>query len=138
MTGVRFFEQAGTRGFYRPILQVSFEEAVDTVAEAIRAARELNLTDMVVNTTGLTGFGPPSVFARYQMATKFVQAAGTRLRVALVARPELHDVQKIGILMFQNRGGIGDVFTNEADALRWLDTRVAPPQGPQRSPGRDE
>jgi hypothetical protein len=41
--------------------------------------------------------------------------------VALVARPELIDPQKIGVLMAQNRGVLGDVFTNEADALLWLD-----------------
>ena len=30
------------------------------IAEAIKAARELGLVDIVVNTTGLTGFAPPS------------------------------------------------------------------------------
>ena len=50
------------------------------------------------------------------------------MRVALVARPELIDPQKIGVLMFQNRGGNGDVFTNEADAIAWLDARLGPGQ----------
>jgi hypothetical protein len=122
------FEHAGTRGFYRPIAQVSFEQAVDMVADAISFARELGLVDFVVNTTGLTGFAPPSVFARYAMATKWAQSSGAALRVAMVARAEIIDRQKIGVLMVQNRGGAADVFTTERDALQWLDASQAPGQ----------
>ena len=50
------------------------------------------------------------------------------MRVALIARPELIDPQKIGVLMYQNRGGNGDVFTNESEALAWLDARLGPGQ----------
>ena len=122
------FEQVGTRGFYRPVGQVSFEQAVDMIADGIRAARELGLADMLANTTGLTGFTPPSVFARHSMALKWAQSAGASMRVALVARPELIDPQRIGVLMYQNRGGNGDVFTNETEALAWLDARLGPGQ----------
>jgi hypothetical protein len=127
------FEIVGSRGFYRPRAQVSFERAVELVAQAIATARELGLVDLVANTTGFTGFAPPSVFARYSMATKWVQSSGSALRVALVARPEFIDPQKIGILMMQNRGGSGDVFSNEGDALAWLDARRGPGQ---RAPSR--
>lgn len=126
MRAIKDFEQVGTRGFYRPIAQVSFEQAVEMVAQAIASARELGLADMLANTTGLTGFTPPSVFARYGLSTKWAQTAGSTLRVALVARAELIDPQKIGVLMFQNRGGSGDVFTSEAEALAWLDARLGP------------
>ncbi len=128
MRAIKDFEQVGTRGFYRPIAQVSFEQAVELVAQAIVGARDLGLTDMLVNTTGLTGFTPPSVFARYAMSTKWAQTAGSTLRVAMVAREELIDSQKIGVLMYQNRGGSGDVFSNETDALAWLDARLGPGQ----------
>ena len=132
MRVMKDFEQVGTRGFYRPIAQVSFEQAVDLAAAAMVTARELGLADLLINTTGLTGFTPPSVFARYDMAGKWTQSAGAMLRVALVARPELIDRQKIGVLMMQNRGGTGDVFVNEAEALVWLDGRLGPGQ---RTPG---
>jgi hypothetical protein len=122
------FETAGSRGFYRPIAQVTFEQATEMVAAAIIMARELGLADLLANTTGLTGFTPPSVFARYGMSTKWAQTSGAALRVALVARPELIDPQRIGVLMMQNRGGQGDVFTNETDALAWLDARLGPGQ----------
>jgi hypothetical protein len=122
------FEQVGSRGFYRPVAQCSFEQAVELVAESMTTARDLGLSDLLVNTTGLTGYPPPSVFARYAMANRWTQSAGAMLRVALVARPELIDPQKIGVLMMQNRGGTGDVFASEAEALAWLDARLGPGQ----------
>ena len=126
MRPLKDFETVGTRGFYRPLAQVSFEQGVEMVAQAMQTARELGLADMLVNTTGLTGFPVPSVFARYAMMTRWLESAGSALRIALVARAELIDPQKIGVLMLQNRGGSGDVFTNEAEALKWLDMRVGP------------
>jgi len=124
------FEQVGTRGFYRPVGEVSFEQAVDMVAQAMRHARTLGLVDLLANTTRLTGFPTPSVFARYAMATKWAENTGSTLRVAMVARAEVVDPQKIGVLMMQNRGGNGDVFTSETDAIAWLDSRLAPGQRP--------
>jgi hypothetical protein len=124
------FEQVGSRGFYRPVAEVSFEQAVDMVAESMRHARMLGLVDLLANTSHLTGFAPPTVFARYAMATKWAENTGSTLRVALVARPEVVDPQKIGVLMMQNRGGSGEVFTNETDALALLDSRLAPGERP--------
>jgi hypothetical protein len=116
-------EQVGKRGFYRPNGTVTFERAVDMVAEAMRFARKLGLNDLMVNTTGFTGFGSPSIFARHALAVKWAESAGTGLIVAIVARPELIDPEKIGVLMAQNRGASGDVFSSEAAALAWLDAR---------------
>ena len=141
MTVMDHFEQVGTRGFYRPVAQVSFEKAVDMVADAMSTARELGLADLLVNTTGLTGFAPPSVFARYAMATKWAQSSGAAMRVAMVARPEVIDRQKIGVLMVQNRGGAADVFTSEMDALEWLNANLAPGHrgtGPRSHPQTED
>jgi hypothetical protein len=118
------FEIVGSRGFYRPVGIVTFEQAVDRVAAAMSYARERGLADLLASTLGLSGFPPPSTFARYALAVKWAEAAGGALRVALVARPEVIDPQKIGVLMAQNRGVNGDVFTREADALAWLDARI--------------
>ena len=86
-------------------------------------ARSLGLHDLLVNTTGFTGFPPPSIFARHALAVKWAESAGSGLIVAMVARPELIDPEKIGVLMAQNRGATGDVFHTEAAALAWLDAR---------------
>ena len=121
---LKHFEQAGRRGFFRPVGEMSFEQAVQVVGEAMRHARSLELADLLVNTSGLTGFPTPDVFARYSLASKWAESAGTGLRVALVARAEIIDPQKIGVLMAQNRGVTGDVFTTEAAAIAWLDLGI--------------
>lgn len=117
------FEQVGKRGFYRPLGNVTFERAVDMVAESMTFARAAGCVDILINTSGLTGFAPPTIFARHALAVKWAEAAGSGLHVAVVARPELMDPEKIGVLMAQNRGVTGDAFTNEVAALAWLDAR---------------
>ena len=117
------FEQVGKRGFYRPTSTVTFERAIDMVAEAMRLSRSLGLSDLLVNTTGFMGFQAPSIFLRHTLAVKWAESAGSGLIVAIVARPELIDPEKIGVLMAQNRGATGDVFPTEVAALAWLDAR---------------
>jgi hypothetical protein len=124
MTAPDFFETIGARGIYRPVAQVTFEQAIEMVAQAMKYARDRGLVDLLANTSGLTGFPQPSTFARYSLALKWAESAGGALRVALVTRPEFIDPQKIGVLMAQNRGVNGDVFSNESDALAWLDARI--------------
>jgi hypothetical protein len=124
MVTLEHFEAVGSRGFYRPVAVVTFEQALDMVAMAMRHARAQGLVDLLANTHRLTGYAPPSTFARYSLAVKWAESAGSMLRVALVTRPEIIDRQKIGVLMAQNRGVNGDVFTNERDALAWLDAGI--------------
>jgi hypothetical protein len=124
MNTIKHFEHASRRGFFRPEGVMTFEQAVEIVGKGMIHARSLELVDLMVNTGKLTGFPPPDVFARYSLAIKWAESAGTALRVALVARAELIDPEKIGLLMAQNRGVSGDVFTTEAAAIAWLDARI--------------
>jgi hypothetical protein len=117
------FDVVGKRGFYRPEGRATFEQAVEMIAEAMTAARALGLRSLLVSTYGLSGLAPPSIFARHALAVKWAEHAGSMLHVAIVTRAEMVDPEKIGVLMAQNRGASGDVFTNEAAALAWLDSR---------------
>jgi hypothetical protein len=117
------FEQIGTRGFYRPTGNATFEQGVDLVANAMVVARDGGCLDLLVNVYGLTGIQPPTVFARYDLAVKWARSAGSKLRVAMVSPPDLMDHQKIGVLMAQNRGVIGDAFSSESEAIAWLNAR---------------
>jgi len=123
MKDLKYFEQLARRAYYRPVAVVTFELAVTMCAEAMQYARSGGAIDMVLNTLGLTGFASPDVFARYEMVNKWVLSAGTSMSVAMVCRPELIDPQKISVLMAQNRGATAEVFTNEAAAIVWLDSR---------------
>jgi hypothetical protein len=123
MSTIEHFEIVGKRGFYRPQGKASYDLAVEMVYEAIKHARSLGLASLLVNTTGLAGITPPTIFGRHALAVKWAEAAGSGLHVALVARPELVDPEKIGVVMAQNRGVSGDVFTTEVAAHAWLDSR---------------
>lgn len=121
-----FFEQVDKRGYYRPVGEVTFDHGVGMVARAMVYARENGMTELLANVRGLRSpYSTLTVFDRYSMAVRWAEAAGTALRVALVARDEMMDPDKIGLLMAQNRGVNGDVFTDEIEALAWLD-RLAP------------
>lgn len=124
MQALDHFEQIGSRGFYRPIAVVTFEQAVEMVAAAIEQACELALVDLLVSVHRLSGFAVPSTFGRYAFAVRWAEASRGTLRVAFVARPELIDHEKIGMVMAQNRGLDSEVFSQEADAVRWLDKRL--------------
>jgi hypothetical protein len=119
-----FFEQVDKRGYYRPIGDVTFEKGVSMVAEAMVYARANGMTEMVANVSGLSSsFATITIFDRYAMAVRWAESAGSSLRVAVVARPEMLDPDKIALLMAQNRGANGEVFTGEAEAMAWLDGR---------------
>lgn len=119
------FEQIGTRGFYRPVARATLEKCFEMMAMATLEARRRGLKDLLVNTTGFTGYEIPTVFDRYDWATRLAADAGSALRVATVVRSDVFDPQKIGAVMAQNRGAFADIFTSEADALAWLDAGAA-------------
>jgi len=119
------FEHVGLRGFYRPVARVTLDRGIEMIGTAVRSAREMGLTDLMVNVTGLTGYTIDGVFSRYAYATMLAQNAGSKLRVVSVFPSEIIDPTKIGVLMAQNRGVETNVFASEAEALTWLDARIA-------------
>ena len=125
MQTLEHFEHVGSRGIYRPIGVVTFEQAVDLLILAMQHARSLGLTELIMNGQGLAGFSSPSTFARYSMAVRGAESGGGVLRLAIVVHAELIDPQKIGVVMAQNRGLDTDVFSSESDAIKWLDSRAA-------------
>ena len=116
------FESIGLRGFYRPVAIVTFEQAIELVAQAMLFARSIGLTELVANTLGLTGYPRPTVVGRYAFATRWAACGGGVLRLAMVAPADAIDPQKIGVVMARNRGLDTDVFTTEPAAIAWLDS----------------
>ena len=120
MTAPKDFDVEGDLGRYHPAGHVSLEEGVKGVTAAIRYAREQKLGKLLVDTTALTGFGPPSSASRLVMADEWARASGGVIRIAFIARPEMIHPQKFGVAVAVKRGAITDVFTTERDALAWL------------------
>jgi len=125
MQTLEHFEHVGSRGIYRPVGVVTFEQAVDLLVLAMQHARSLGLTELLVNAQGLSGFSSPGTFSRYSMAVRSAESGGGALRLAIVVEAGLIDPQKIGVVMAQNRGLDTDVFPSESEAIRWLDLRSA-------------
>lgn len=105
---------------FRPTGQISLDAAVQLVTSAITFAREQHIRKLMVVTTGLTGFKPPDIVTRYFFIHEWARAAAARVCVAVVARPEMIDPHKFGIIVAANAGLISDVFESEEKALAWL------------------
>ena len=115
-----YFEIMEDHAVFRPFGQVSLQQAVQLVTSAIAFAREHHVPKLLVVTSGLTGFEPPSVITHYFCAKEWAEASRGAVRVALVARPEMTDPLKFDVMVAANNGLIGDVFTSEDEALAWL------------------
>jgi len=110
-------------GVYRPAGSVSFEQAVCLVRAAISAARTNQVRSLLVDTRALTGFASPDTFERFLAAVEWAKEAQSGMYLAMVARAEMIDPQKFGVLVALNRGMISNIFTTEVDARSWLAAR---------------
>jgi hypothetical protein len=105
---------------YHPVAQVSVQQAINLISIAIGYARSVDISLLLIDTTGLTGFDPPTTPERFILGGQFARAAQRAVKVAFVARPELIDPNRFGLNVARKRGLVSEVFTAEADALAWL------------------
>lgn len=119
-----YFEIVENRGFFRPIAAVeSFDEVETIINRAIEYARIQKIKELLVDSRHLSGFQPPSFMERFCLAERWAGTASGKLRLAMVARAEMIDAEKIGVTFAVNRGLDCDVFECEIEALSWLDRR---------------
>ncbi len=114
------FEIMESHAVFRPIGEVSLQQAAQLITSAIAFAREQNIKKLLVVITELTGFEPPNLAARYFFFREWAHVAEGQVKVAFVAGPEMIDPEKMGILIGENAGLHSDAFTSEAEALAWL------------------
>jgi hypothetical protein len=105
---------------FRPLGETSFAQAEQTVADAIALTREQGGRELMIVTTGLTGFAAPDLAARHRMVRRWAEAAQGRVTIAIVVPPHFIDEQKFGVVAARNFGLRGDVFTDEGEAADWL------------------
>ena len=117
------FALEGDRGLFRPVGHVSFDEAVALVRAAIATARSNQVRDLIVDTTALNGFPSPDTFQRFLACVEWADEAGGRVRLAMVARPDMIDPERFGVTVAGNRGLVTNIFTAEEAARDWLDSR---------------
>lgn len=105
---------------YRAAGQVTLDQAVQVVTAAIAAARDQNIAKLLIDLSGLTGFNPPGLGARYFFVKDWARAASGMVRVVLVVQPEMIDREKFGVQVAANSGLVANVFSTEPEALAWL------------------
>lgn len=105
---------------YCPVGQVTLQQGVNLLSIAIAYARKQGITRLLIDSTGLTGFDPPTTLERFTLGGQIARAAQGSVKVALVVPAVMIDPKKFGLTVARNRGMVGDVFTSEAEALEWL------------------
>jgi hypothetical protein len=105
---------------YRPTAEVTLAEAVEMVDRAIGYCRENEIAGMLLDITGLSGFGSPSVFDRFSFVRQWAETGAGHVAVSMIAPAAMIDSDKIGITIAMNRGLESDVFTSESEAVEWL------------------
>ena len=105
---------------FRPRGESSLAEVVDLIAEAIAFCRNQRINKLLVAPNGLTGVSIPTLVDRFLMVEGWAQAAKGMVVAAIVAHGEYIHPQKFGVKVAADFGLVVDVFTAEADAVKWL------------------
>lgn len=95
-------------------------ETVALVTEAIRYCHDRKVPRLLVDLTQLGGFPPPEVHDRYRFAHEWAQAARGKLILAVVAREEMLDRERFGILAAKNAGLRAYVSISVPESREWL------------------
>ncbi len=120
MSQTHRFEMLGDVGIFRVLGDMPFATAMQSVTAAIVSAQAQRIGKFMIVTLELSKVEPPSIAMRHFLAREWATAAGTAMRVAIVAKPEMIDPHKVGVIVARNFGATADVFTSESDAIAWL------------------
>jgi len=114
------FEIVDGIAVYRPVAACPLPQAVDMIASAIARARSDGHRQMMIVTTGLSGFASPSVFERLELVRRWAEAAQGLVTLCVVARTELIDPERFGVVLATSFGLPAHVVESEAEGLQWL------------------
>ncbi|MFI5180974.1 MAG: hypothetical protein ACHQPI_06260 [Thermoanaerobaculia bacterium] len=114
------FQIAETHAVYRPEGCVSFQEGIELVSSAFVFSRETGIQRLLIDLRGLTGFGLIGPVERFSFGEEMARAAMAAVKVVFVARPEILDPDRFGVIVARNRGLFSNAFDSEAEALKWL------------------
>jgi hypothetical protein len=105
---------------YSPQANVTWLELCDLVCGSITYAGTHGITRLLIDTRGLSGFDPPTTFQRFFLGERVAREAAGVVRIACVAPPEMFDPDNLLTVVAQNRGVVGEMFTDATEALAWL------------------
>ena len=105
---------------FRPRGECTLVEAVDLITEAIGYCRDRRIDKLLVLTTDLVGVSIPTLVDRFLMVEEWALKSHGVVVAAMVASPEYIHPQRFGVRVAADFGLVADIFTSEADALKWL------------------
>jgi hypothetical protein len=120
MSAAQRFDMIDDIATFRPSASMSIDQAIWLVKSAIESAREQQIRKLLVVASGLEGFESPSIATRHMLAREWAGAAGGAVQIAVVAKPEMIDPQKFGVVVAAQFGALTNAFATEADAITWL------------------
>ncbi len=105
---------------YRPHGKSTLVEAVTLITSAIAYCRRQKIGKLLVDATGLDDVPIPTLVDRFLMVEEWAEVAESLVVGALVVHEEYIHPQKFGVQVAAEFGLEIDVFTSEAEAMRWL------------------
>lgn len=119
MTAPEFFEIRQGYAYYRPVGQVSLDQATGLLVRALEYAMEQNIAKLLVNAAYLS-MPFPTLSDRYFAVREWARVAGGCVRLSIVLAPEIIDPEGFGAVVAKNAGLAANLFTSEPEALKWL------------------
>ena len=120
MKKLEHFEQKKEHAVFCPVGQASFEELADLISHAVLRCRQKKIEKLLIDSTGMSGFQPPGVAQRYNLAERISSQAKSSVKIAHVASPKWVRSGKFAIRVAKNRGLDAENFHSAATALKWL------------------
>src|SRR5262249_11059971 len=114
------FEIHGNYAVFRPTGKITMEQGVRMVRTAIIYARDHQIGKLMVVTTGVAALKPLDLATRREYLRDLARTARGKLCMAIVARQEMIDYEKIGVIIAGTAGFQFNIFEMEEEALDWL------------------
>lgn len=125
LSTLEHLEVVGDCAYFRPVGQMTLEEASVLCEQAIVFARDRRIPKLLINVKALVGFAPPTLPQRYFFARRWATAARCLVQLALVVHPEMMDPEKFSVTVAHNAGLNADAFSDEREAITWLQGQAA-------------
>ena len=100
---------------------MTLDEAVELVDQTIAYVRDQRIPKLLFNAKALVGFPSPSLPTRYFAARRFAETGKGLVQLAMVIQAAHIDPEKFGVIVARNSGLNADVFSEEKEALEWLE-----------------
>lgn len=120
MRKLEHFELKEGYAVFRPVGEFSFAEMAHLMSRVVVLCRRQKIGKLLIVSTGVSGFYPPEISERYNLAERIASDAASMVKIAHVASLEWISSGEFGVQVARNRGLDAKNFDTESAALDWL------------------